>query len=206
MNQNRMLLNGSVNGLQQIIFAICRCISHGIRIIITTIANNTTTLNIGRRPHKASIQDDIHYDEFRKVCPLLLLQKEDVKAVQSLQRILVARKGPSIREIGVICRRAESSFPRSFFAFLKRRLNSNQSMPSGPHMGRHFMMMPMTDVWEGRQSLAFLLLQHPWTTTSNSSTNPVYTRTVPEVQHTRSAYNAALLPRQSIIVIVANHG
>jgi hypothetical protein len=60
-----MQLNGSVNGLQQIIFAIRRqCISHGIRIIITTIAYNTTTLNIGRRPHKAMIQDDIHYDEF----------------------------------------------------------------------------------------------------------------------------------------------
>jgi hypothetical protein len=47
MNQNgTMRLNGSVNGLQQIIFAIRRqCISHGIRIIITTIAYNTTTLN-----------------------------------------------------------------------------------------------------------------------------------------------------------------
>jgi hypothetical protein len=98
MNQNGTLcLNDSANGLQQVIFAIRRrCISHGIRIIITTIANNTTnTLNIGRRPHKATIQEDIHYDEFWKVCLLLLLRKEVVtKAVQSLQQI-VARKNPS---------------------------------------------------------------------------------------------------------------
>ena len=33
-----------------------------------------------------------------------------------------------------------------------------RSMPSGPHMlGRYFMMTPMTDVWEDRQSFGFLL-------------------------------------------------
>ena len=52
------------------------CISHGIRIMITTIANDTTTLNIGRCPYTAMIKDDIDDDEFRKVCPLLLLRKK----------------------------------------------------------------------------------------------------------------------------------
>ena len=62
----------------------------------------------------------------------------------------------SIQEIGVRHRRAESSFPRFSFAFSKRRWNSKRSMPSGPHMGRHFIMTRMTDACEGRQSLGFL--------------------------------------------------
>ena len=41
------------------------CISHGIRIMITTmIANDTTTLNIGRCPYTATMKDDIDDDEF----------------------------------------------------------------------------------------------------------------------------------------------
>ena len=62
----------------------------------------------------------------------------------------------------------------------------------------------------GRQTVLWLSpLWQSWTaTTSNSSTNPppMYTQTVPEVQRTRSTYAAALLPRQSIIVTIANHG
>ena len=44
------------------------------------------------------IQDDIHYDEFWKVCPLLLLRKEVVtKAVQSLQQIVVQKDLSNLR-------------------------------------------------------------------------------------------------------------
>ena len=66
-------------------------------------------------------------------------------------------KGPrQSEEIGVRHRRAESPFPRFFFAFSQQHLNSKQTMPSGPHMGRHFIMTLMTVVWEGRQSFRFL--------------------------------------------------
>jgi hypothetical protein len=60
--------------------------------MLTTIVNDTTTLNLCRCPQKPTIKDDIHDDEFRKVCPLLPPRKEVVKAVQSLQGI-VAWKG-----------------------------------------------------------------------------------------------------------------
>ena len=65
-------------------------------------------------------------------------------------------RAPSIQEIGVRQRHAKPPIPTFFFAFSKQCLNLKQSMPSGPHMGRHFIMTPMTVVWEGRQSFGFL--------------------------------------------------
>jgi hypothetical protein len=142
-----------------------------------------------------------------KVCPLLLLRKQVVKSVQSLQQ-MVARKGPIIDPRDR--RQTQTSrviLPQVLLRLLKTTLELETIHAIRPTHGeaRH------DDAYDrrvGRQTVLWLPpLRHPWTaTTSNSSTNPMYTQTVAKVQHTRSADAAALLPRQSIIVTVANHG